>query len=69
VARDLGLDVVPVVESNATFPDSIDEVLKMAEGVSQLNPNVAKEGDVWVSGEGDERISFKVISNSFLLDE
>lgn len=69
LASKLGLGVVPTVETQMAFPESIDAVLKMAEGPSQLNPEVPKEGDVWVSGEGDERISFKVISNSFLLAE
>jgi hypothetical protein len=38
----------------------------MAEGGSALNPNTEREGLVWRSN-GTERISFKTISNKFLL--
>lgn len=69
LTESLGLKLVPVVSINAFLPDRIDEILQLSEGPSQLNSNVKKEGDVWVSGEGDDRISFKVISNAFLLEE
>lgn len=69
LAKELGLEMVPVVSRAIELPGSIDDILAMSEGPSQLNPDVKKEGDVWVAGESDERISFKVISNSFLLQE
>ncbi len=33
---------------------------------SRLNPSVEREGLVWGCGSGDDRISFKTISNKFL---
>jgi hypothetical protein len=42
------------------------EILALAEGKSILNPNTEREGLVWVRGSGDDRISFKTISNRFL---
>lgn len=46
---------------------SINDILKLAEGKSKLNPAVEREGIVWVTGSGLDRISFKAISNKFLL--
>ena len=65
ICEQLGLQTVPIVE-HQTVPDSIDEILKIAEGKSVLNPATEREGLVWVSGSGRERISFKTISNKFL---
>jgi RNA ligase (TIGR02306 family) len=63
----LGLDTVPKLETNFKLPDTIDELLKYAEGKSYHNPNTEKEGVVIRSEDRD--ISFKVISNRFLLNE
>jgi len=43
----------------------VDEILKMAEGKSNLNSNTEREGLVIRSM--DTTISFKAISNKFLL--
>jgi len=40
--------------------------LTFAEGKSVLNPKTEREGLVWVRGSGDDRVSFKTISNKFL---
>ncbi len=58
---------VPILEMNFLFPNTIDEMLKYAEGKSQLNPNTEREGVVVRSL--DNTISFKAISNKFLLTE
>ena len=63
----LGLETVPVLNTNFKLPDTIDELLKMADGKSELNPNFDREGIVVRSL--DRTISFKVISNKFLLNE
>jgi len=62
---DLGLETVPVLNTHFHLPDTIDELLKMADGKSELNPNFDREGIVVRSL--DRTISFKVISNKFLL--
>ncbi|WP_276664759.1 hypothetical protein [Rhodopirellula baltica] len=41
-------------------------MLASAEGKSVLNPKTERQGLVWVYGSGDDRISFKTISNRFL---
>lgn len=63
----LGLETVPVLRTNFKLPETIDELLKMADGKSELNPNFDREGIVVRSL--DRTISFKVISNNFLLNE
>jgi RNA ligase (TIGR02306 family) len=62
-----GLDTVPVLETYFTLPDTIEEILKFAEGKSVLNPNFDREGVVIRSV--DRKVSFKAISNQFLLNE
>lgn len=65
--KTLGLETVPVLRTNFKLPDTIDELLKIADGKSELNPNFDREGIVVRSL--DRTISFKVISNKFLLNE
>jgi hypothetical protein len=47
------------------LPDTVEELLKYADAKSALNPNFDREGVVIRSL--DRKISFKVISNRFLL--
>lgn len=65
-----GLQHVPVLETAFHLPATIDALLVQAEGASVLSPvhrKVEREGLVIRSA--DRRISFKVISNKFLLEE
>ncbi|MBK7867615.1 MAG: hypothetical protein IPJ75_11910 [Ignavibacteriales bacterium] len=61
-----GLEKVPVVFNDFSLPESIDEILQMANGKSQLNPDANREGLVFRTAD-DKRFSFKAISNNFLL--
>ena len=63
----LGLDTVPKIETEFTLPDTIEEILSYADGKSYHNSNFDREGIVIRSL--DRKISFKVISNKFLLNE
>jgi RNA ligase (TIGR02306 family) len=65
--EDLGLKTVPILDYEFVLPKSIDELLLFAEDKSQLNENFDREGVVIRAY--DRRISFKVISNKFLLNE
>lgn len=65
--RLLGLEHVPIIETPFHLPDTVDEMLKFAEGKSVLNPKTEREGVVVRSL--DNKISFKAISNKFLLEE
>lgn len=61
----MGLQMVPVVDEFFKLPDTIEELLKYADSKSVLNPNFDREGIVIRTL--DRKISFKVISNKFLL--
>lgn len=62
----LKLETVPILDG-FELPDTVEEVLKIAEAKSVLNPNFNREGIVIRSI--DRKISFKAISNLFLLGE
>jgi ATP-dependent RNA circularization protein (DNA/RNA ligase family) len=61
----LGFETVPILGIEFMLPDTVEELLKQAEGKSVLNPNTEREGVVIRSM--DTKISFKAISNKFLL--
>jgi RNA ligase (TIGR02306 family) len=65
----IGLECVPVLNQEPTFllPDTVEEMLKYAEDKSALNDKKEREGVVVRSMDGT--ISFKAISNKFLLEE
>jgi hypothetical protein len=58
---------VPVLDTNFILPNDVSELLSYADAKSVLNPNFDREGVVIRSL--DRTISFKVISNKFLLNE
>ena len=62
----MGLKSVPILDREFTLPDTIDELLTYADEKSVLNSNFDREGVVIRSL--DRKISFKVISNKFLLN-
>ena len=63
----MGLETVPVLDRAFALPDTIEDLLKYAEQKSELNSQFDREGVVIRSI--DRKISFKVISNKFLLKE
>lgn len=72
--QDRGLESVPVVHVGP-LPSEVAEIVAMADGNSILNPKAAREGLVFrplketyeeMRGE-HRRLSFKVISNKYLL--
>jgi RNA ligase (TIGR02306 family) len=67
VKSQFGLETVPILDKNFTLPETIEEILAYADAKSELNPNFDREGVVIRSM--DRIISFKVISNKFLLKE
>jgi len=67
IVEHLGLVTVPILDEDFKLPNTVDELLKFAEGKSELFPNPEREGIVIRST--DRTISFKAISNKFLLKE
>jgi RNA ligase (TIGR02306 family) len=66
ICEELDLDYVPLFDSPMRLPETIEEVIAMADGESGLNGKY-REGLVFKSLERD--FSFKVISNKYLLKE
>jgi RNA ligase (TIGR02306 family) len=67
ITQKLGLTTVPILDFDFDLPSSIDDMLEIAESPSNLNTNFGREGVVVRSY--DRTISFKAISNQFLLNE
>jgi len=67
LTQKLGLTTVPILDFDFDLPNSIDNMLEYAESPSSLNSNFGREGVVVRSY--DRTISFKSISNQFLLNE
>jgi len=69
ISNKLGLETVPIIDQNFTLPETMDELLKHVEGHSKLR-KIQREGSVFVANNfkgANGRLSFKVISNKFLL--
>lgn len=64
-AHDLGLKHVPMIAIDYQIDTDVDGLLQLAEGKSEINPSVEREGIVFKSMDGKH--SFKSISNKFLL--
>jgi RNA ligase (TIGR02306 family) len=62
----LNLETVPTLHITYILPNDMTELINHADGMSKINPNVLREGIVWVSNNAPKRISFKTISNKFL---
>jgi tRNA-binding EMAP/Myf-like protein len=67
ITQKLGLQTVPVLDFEFLLPETVNDMLNYAEAKSELNSNFDREGVVVRSY--DRRISFKSISNKFLLNE
>lgn len=65
--KELELETVPLLDIDFKLPETIDELIKLADGKSVLNNKTTREGLVIRSH--DRTISFKAISNKFLLKE
>ena len=64
---DKPLELVPVINYDYKLPPTIEEIIMYADGKSRLNENTDREGIV--IRNRDKSISFKAISNTFLLKE
>lgn len=75
----LGLEIVPVISESFSLIDDINELSKLADGYSLINPKKRREGIVirpkeekfdyqMAQGFGNGRLSFKVVSTGYLLE-
>lgn len=58
------IDFVPILDEHFTLPDTVDEMVKYADGQSVIGDTI-REGVVVRSKDGKQ--SFKAVSNEFLL--
>jgi hypothetical protein len=65
LVQKMGLNTVPILDYEFQLPETIEGMLEYADKKSDLNSNFDREGIVVRSY--DRTISFKVISNKFLL--
>ena len=73
----LELPTVPILDIGRTLPKSLEELIEAADGYSQLDHKQRREGVVYrattvpsirsLRGMSNGRISFKAVSNKFLL--
>ena len=61
---DYGIPCVPIVDEHFVMPDTVDELLAIATGVSKVDGGM-REGLVFRSADGAK--SFKAVSNEFLM--
>lgn len=78
LCKQLGLETVPILETDFSLIDDVDELVKKSEGSSVVNPKRLREGIVirpvkecvdleMARGFGSGRVSFKVTSREYLL--
>lgn len=60
-----GIPWVPIVNPNFILPDTVDELLLIANGKSLINKDLLREGLVFRSLDG--KISFKAVSPEYLM--
>jgi RNA ligase (TIGR02306 family) len=65
--KNLGMKHVPVIDGHFVLDCSIETIIEMANGKSLLNQNANREGIVFRLDEAGDKISFKSISNHYLL--
>ena len=65
--EELDIPCVPVITDNYQLEDNINDILSMSEIFSPMNGSVMSEGIVIRLKESKDLVSFKAISNEFLL--
>lgn len=65
--KELGMKTVPVIDDNFILNHTCEELLKIADAPCPFNKNVLQEGIVFRLYDSTEKITFKVISNEYIL--
>jgi RNA ligase (TIGR02306 family) len=65
--KDIGLKMVPVFSEDFIMGHTHEELLALADGPCPLNPKVPREGLVFRLSGSNPKISFKIISNAYLV--
>jgi len=64
---DLGIKMVPIIYDDFILDHSCDELLRLADIPSPLNSDLPQEGIVFRLKNSLDKVSFKAISNEYLL--
>lgn len=65
--KDIGMKTVPLFERHFVLGHTLDQLLALANGPNPLNPNRPREGLVFRLDAPGPKVSFKVISNEYLV--
>lgn len=65
--KDIGMKTVPILDDNFILDHTVDQLMEMANGPCPLNPSVPREGLVYRLYDSTKKITFKTISNDYLL--
>ena len=65
--KDIGLKTVPLFDHDFVFGRTLEQMLALANGPCPVNPKVLREGLVFRLNAPGTKVSFKVISNDYLL--
>lgn len=70
LATNLGMDIPPFIGSSHPSEISLDEILANADGKSKIGTTgTLREGVIWRVEDSIERLTFKSISNKYLLGQ
>lgn len=65
--NDMGLKTVPIIDTNFILNHSVEQIIEMANGNSLICKDSEREGLVFRLNNNTDKISFKSISNKYLL--
>lgn len=65
--KELGMKTVPIIDDDFILDHTMDQILSLADGPCPFNPLVPREGIVYRLYDSTEKITFKTISNEYLL--
>ena len=65
-AKERDMKYVPLINTKYKLPDNMEEMKKFADGYSEINPKIKREGFVYRNVDNSE-MTFKNVSNDYLL--
>jgi hypothetical protein len=65
--KEIGMKTVPIFNENFILDHTLEQILDMANQPCPLNPTVPQEGFVFRLYDSTKKITFKAISNEYLL--
>jgi hypothetical protein len=63
----LNINTIPILNHNQILPDTVQDLIEVADGKSAINPERNREGIVLRLNKPGPKVSFKSVSNTYLL--